>query len=145
MARNPAASPGLAGGLAPARLSRGAFLRWMARAAGAGVVVLATGTTWRALDQGVFASGQGPASQAWRDWPGTPSEGLLALVRSAVLAADAHDTQPWLFVLGTDRIDLFVDASRNIGTVDPLRREQHISLGCALENLTLAARATGFR
>jgi hypothetical protein len=58
-------------------------------------------------------------------------------------AANAHNTQPWLFELGTDRIDLFADISRSMGTMDPLRREMVVSLGCALENLALAARANG--
>jgi nitroreductase len=55
-----------------------------------------------------------------------------------VLAASAHNTQPWLFAVTPARIDLFAVPSRNIGTVDPLRREMQISLGCALENLVLA-------
>jgi len=62
----------------------------------------------------------------------------LNLVRAAVLAASAHNTQPWLFAVTPARIDLFTVLSRNIGTVDPLRREIQISLGCALENLVLA-------
>ena len=36
-------------------------------------------------------------------------------------------------------IDLFADPTRTIGTIDPLLREQQISLGCALENLVIAA------
>src|SRR5439155_1111511 len=38
----------------------------------------------------------------------------------------------------------FADPARNIGAVDPYRREMYIGLGCALENLLLAADARGF-
>lgn len=58
---------------------------------------------------------------------------------AAVLAPSAHNTQPWLFRVAPSRIDLFADPARNIGTMDPLRRELQISLGCALENVVLAA------
>jgi nitroreductase len=60
-----------------------------------------------------------------------------------VLAASAHNSQPWLFRLAPNRIDLYAATARNIGTMDPLRREMYISLGCALENLLLAASAYG--
>jgi len=128
-------------GADPHRMSRRVFLKRAGIGAGAVVVVAGTGTTWRALDQGVFATDQGAAYAAWGEWDAQAGPPLLPLVRSAVLAANAHDTQPWLFALGTDRIDLFADLSRNIGAMDPLRREMYLSLGCALENLTLAARA----
>jgi nitroreductase len=39
---------------------------------------------------------------------------------------------------------MFVDPSRNIGAIDPYLREQHIGLGCSLENLLIAAQAKGY-
>ena len=68
----------------------------------------------------------------------------MALVSSAILAANAHNTQPWIFRVEHSRIDLFADKSREIGTIDPFLREMYIGLGCALENLLLAARARGY-
>ncbi len=53
----------------------------------------------------------------------------LNLVRAAVLAASAHNTQPWLYRLTTNRVDLYAVTARNIGTIDSLRREMYISLG----------------
>jgi nitroreductase len=102
-----------------------------------------SGLTARAVGQAVLAPGQSDAYAAWSDWQGTAGEGLLRLVRSAVLAANGHNTQPWRFVLARDRIDMFADAARGEGALDPLDRELLISLGCALENLTLAGRADG--
>jgi hypothetical protein len=65
-------------------------------------------------------------------------------VRAAILAANPHNSQPWRFHILPASIDLYADRSRNIGSIDPLLREMHIGLGCALENLILAASAQGF-
>jgi len=111
--------------------------------AGAVVAVLAAGGLWRAEDQGVWSTGHGPAYDPWRTWRDGP--GLFALVGAGVLAANPHDSQPWLFHLGPSTVDLFADHRRNLGAVDPLLREMHIGLGCALENAVLAAAAKGYR
>ena len=102
----------------------------------------AGGLTWRAVDGGVFATGTGPAYAAW-DALSPAGQDSLGLVRAAVLAANAHNTQPWHFRVATDQIELFADASRSIGTMDPLGREMQISLGCAIENLALAGPPNG--
>jgi hypothetical protein len=120
------------------RVSRGTFLK----GAGATLVLVAGGGVWRAVDQGVFGSGQGPACEPWEDWQ--EAKGPMALVSAAILAANAHNTQPWLFEVSEDRIDLFADTSRDIGSVDPFLREMYIGLGCALENLLLSARDNGY-
>jgi hypothetical protein len=111
---------------------------------GAGTLALAGvgGLTWRAVDGGVFATGTGPAYAAW-DALSPSGQDCLGLVRAAVLAANAYNTQPWHFRVATDRIDLFADTSRSFGTMDPLGREMQISLGCAIENLALAGPANG--
>jgi hypothetical protein len=113
---------------------------------GVGVGTLAVagvgGLTWKAVDGGVFATGTGPAYAAW-DALDAPTDATLALVSAAVLAANAHNTQPWLFRVSPHRIDLFADTTRTIGAMDPLLRERDISLGCALENLVLAGPAHG--
>jgi nitroreductase len=41
-------------------------------------------------------------------------------------------------------IELYIDKKRNVGALDPYLREEHIGMGCALENLTLAAAANGY-
>jgi hypothetical protein len=112
--------------------------------AGAGTLVLvAGGVVWRASDQGVFSTGQGLAYQLWDDWR-TPTSGPLNLVRAAILAANPHNSQPWLFHVTQTQIDLFSDRRRTLGTVDPFLFEMHIGLGCALENLELSAAANGY-
>ena len=84
------------------------------------------------------ADGRDPAYEPWASWRGEPADGALALVRAAIVAANAHNTQPWFFRVQPSRIEVMSDTSRNIGTVDPLLREMHIGIGCALENLMLA-------
>jgi nitroreductase len=112
----------------------------------AGVTVLiAGGGAWRAYDQGVFATGEGPAFSPWRAWPpDVTRDGPLALVGAAILAANPHNTQAWRFEIADDRIDLLSDSERSGGALDPFLREQTIGLGCALENLVLAAEASGY-
>jgi hypothetical protein len=61
-----------------------------------------------------------------------------------VLAANAHDTQPWKFHIDAGRIDVFPDMTRNLGAMDPFRREMHLSLGCAIENAVLMGRSLGY-
>ncbi|MET3808622.1 hypothetical protein ABIB25_005652 [Nakamurella sp. UYEF19] len=63
---------------------------------------------------------------------------------AAILAANPHNTQPWLFHVAADRIEVFADSTRVMPAVDPFDREHHVGLGCALENLTLGLTARGF-
>jgi hypothetical protein len=122
-------------------MDRRAFLK------GAGVVTVLVvgGGVWRAYNQGVFSVGEGPAYEPWKNWRTDANDGPLALVRAAILAASPHNTQPWLFKVGASRIELYADNRRNTGALDPYLRELHIGLGCALENMMLAATANGYR
>ncbi len=74
----------------------------------------------------------------------TMPQQFLELVRYATLAANGHNTQPWKFALQQDRIEIHPDYSRSLAVVDANNRELWLSLGCALENLLLAARAAGY-
>jgi len=111
---------------------------------GAIAVVAAGGLVWRAYDQGVFSPGAGAAYEPWTGWQSDPAPGPLALVRAGILAANPHNTQPWLFQVGASRIELFADTRRNLGAFDPYLREMHIGLGCALENMRRTARVQGY-
>ncbi len=120
------------------RISRRDFLKL----SGATLVVVAGGVVLRAVKQGVFSVGQGPAYEPWKDWQAaaTAAERIVA---AGILASNPHNSQPWLFRVTSASIDLFADPTRQIGVVDPFRREMYIGLGCTLENMLLAAGAEG--
>jgi hypothetical protein len=65
------------------------------------------------------------------------------LVRFATLAANSHNTQPWLFNAQGATIRIKPDESRRCPVVDPEDRHLVASLGCATENLVPAAAAAG--
>ncbi|MGE0160804.1 MAG: Tat pathway signal protein [Gemmatimonadales bacterium] len=69
---------------------------------------------------------------------------LREMVRYASLAANGHNAQAWRFVVTEQGIDIHPDYGRRLQVVDPEDRELWISLGCALENLLLAGRASGY-
>jgi hypothetical protein len=68
---------------------------------------------------------------------------MTDLIRFATLAASGHNTQPWRFRLSADRIEILPDFARRTPAVDPDDHHLFVSLGCAAENLTLAAAARG--
>jgi len=74
----------------------------------------------------------------------TVSAVMVELVRYATLAPNGHNTQPWKFAIKESAIEIHPDFTRHLPAVDPNERELWISLGCALENLLISARATGF-
>jgi hypothetical protein len=112
-------------------------------AGGAATLVLGS-LGFRAWYRGVWSSGQGPAYTPWNDWQGNTDKAVRRPIHAAILAANPHDTQPWLFQVKEGAITLFADRARNLGSFDPFRREMHLGLGAAIENLSLAARTVGF-
>lgn len=64
---------------------------------------------------------------------------MREMVRAATLAANSHNTQPWKYRIGADRIDIVPDFSRRTPVVDPDDHHLFASLGCATENLVVAA------
>lgn len=114
---------------------------------GAGVLTLvaAGGAIWRAHDRGVFAEPSGAPYDPWEMWNAAEYEGTpLALVAAGVLASNPHNTQPWIFRVSGAEIEVLADTSRHLGSFDPYLREMHIGLGCAIENMVLAAPVNGF-
>jgi nitroreductase len=65
------------------------------------------------------------------------------LIATAARAPSVHNTQPWLFRVGEDAIELHADVLRKL-RVDPLGREMLISCGAALFGLRLAVRSLGY-
>lgn len=68
---------------------------------------------------------------------------IADIIRYATLAANGHNAQPWQFRVGESMIDILPDLSRATPVVDPDNHHLCVSLGCAAENLLIAASATG--
>jgi nitroreductase len=74
----------------------------------------------------------------------TPVEVLRRLVTLASRAPSVHNTQPWVWQLRGDRIELYADWTRRLEAADPIGRNLIISCGAALHHLRVVARASGF-
>jgi len=83
--------------------------------------------------------------EAWdineSDFPsrGTSEDKLVFLLNYAILAPSSYNSQPWKFNLSDNVIRLYADRSRWLQVADADQRELYTSLGCALENLLVAA------
>ena len=113
-------------------------------AGGLGFAALGSGTARAACDPQLQLPKTLAAYEPWCSWRADMSQSPAAIVHSAVLAANAHDTQPWKFRIESDRIHVYADTERHLGAMDPFRREMHLSLGCALENAVLIAQSMGY-
>ncbi|MCU0487606.1 MAG: twin-arginine translocation signal domain-containing protein [Anaerolineales bacterium] len=121
-------------------LSRRDFLKL---SAGAGVValggyVLSEYTPWLDYDEQAVQT-----RSPFRFNRSTRQTQMEEIVRYATLAPNGHNTQPWKFAIKEQAIEIHPDITRRLPGVDPKDRELWISLGCALENMMLAARASG--
>ena len=75
--------------------------------------------------------------------PHTAHDQLTELVRLATKAPSSHNTQPWRFELRDGSVRARADTDRWLEVADRDQRELYISLGCAAENLVIAARHEG--
>jgi nitroreductase len=65
------------------------------------------------------------------------------LLEYAVLAPSSHNSQPWAFEVTGHEVRVYADESRSLPVADPDGRELAVSVGCALENLVVAAERFG--
>lgn len=92
---------------------------------------------------GTLACSRGPDYEAAAEalWSPPPPDELEALVHYATLAANSHNAQPWRFRPEIDGVTILPDLSRALPVADPDNHHLYVSLGCAAENLALAAGA----
>jgi nitroreductase len=68
---------------------------------------------------------------------------LTGCLEAAIAAPSVHNSQPWRFGVGHNRIDVICDVSRRLRAIDPHGREAMISVGAAVLNLRIAILAAG--
>ena len=111
---------------------------------GGGLLAVGAGATYLgARGMGSPASYDSAARAARTTLSANPA--ASELIRYATLAPNGHNTQPWLFAVAPAVIKIGPDFSRRTPVVDPDDHHLFVSLGCAAENLRLAAAARGFR
>ena len=81
------------------------------------------------------------ANRVRENLPAEPD--LRDFVRFATLAVNSHNTQPWKFQIAEDTVDILPDFTRRTPAVDPDDHHLYVTLGCATENLLIAANASG--
>jgi nitroreductase len=107
-------------------------------------LIVAGGLVWRAKQRGVFSEPTGEAFAPWQLWQAPEIRNTpLALVAAGILASNPHNTQPWIFRIREGAIEVLCDTRRHLGSFDPYLREAHVGLGCAIENMVLAAPVNG--
>ena len=126
---------------APRTYSRRSVLKGTAVGGGAVALASVAGIGYRSEDNGVWNSGSGKPYELWDGWQEVPGHG--AIVAAGILAANPHNTQPWTFTVDGDTIDVAPDDSRSMPRTDADAREHIAGLGCAAENMVIAARGRG--
>lgn len=70
---------------------------------------------------------------------------IHAALALAVRAPSVHNSQPWQWRIGERSVQLYADEDRRLPRIDPGRRDLLLSCGAALQHLTVALAALGWR
>jgi hypothetical protein len=76
---------------------------------------------------------------------GSAADQLRFALQYAILAPSGHNTQPWLFRVENETVELYADRARALPVVDPEDRELTMSCGASLFHLRIALRHYGYR
>lgn len=72
------------------------------------------------------------------------NQDFIFMVEQAIKAPSGHNTQPWLFKINNASIEIHPNLNKSLSVVDFDNRELFVSLGCATENLCIAASEKGY-
>jgi hypothetical protein len=105
----------------------------------AGATAAGAGTYWATSGSSYDAA----VEATWQMRPATGDPDLSYLVHYARLAANSHNSQPWQFSRSGKGVAIEPDGQRMLPVADPDNHHLYASLGCAAENLMLAAKDAG--
>jgi len=107
--------------------------------------LLLTGGALIAVGGGAYMLTRGPDHDAATAalWSSRDPATLEGLVHYATLAANSHNAQAWRFRPTAEGVAILPDMSRALPVADGDHHHLYASLGCAAENLMLAAGAAG--
>ncbi len=69
---------------------------------------------------------------------------IISILEYGVMAPSTHNTQPWKFSISNDGVEIYLDQTRMLPQADPHMRDAFISIGCLIENISIAATAKGY-
>ncbi len=70
---------------------------------------------------------------------------VVKILELAVRAPSTHNSQPWLFKITGNRVEVFFNPKYFLPFADKETRDLHISIGCMLENFVIAASADNLK
>jgi len=73
------------------------------------------------------------------------AETIRAALALAIRAPSIHNSQPWVWRIGDETVQLYADTTRHLPHTDPARRELILSCGVALQHFTVALAALGWQ
>jgi hypothetical protein len=126
----------------PTTMTRRSTLKLAGIGVGSVAVVGAGAVGVRAGTNGAFSAGSGDPYDLWRDW--AAMSGVDKVVAAGILACNPHNTQPWRITVAGDTISVYSDPSRRMPLNDASGREHFAGLGCAVENMVVAAGPAGY-
>ena len=122
-------------------MSRRSVLTWIGIGAGTAAIAAGAGIGVRAASNGACTAGLGTPYALWREWAAL--SGVERVVAAGVLACNPHNAQPWRLGVSSEVIQIRSDPSRRMPINDASAREHFAGLGCAIENMMIAASAAG--
>ncbi len=73
------------------------------------------------------------------------NQDFIKILEHGSRAPSGHNTQPWLFKINDTEIEIHPNFKKSLPVVDPDNRELFVSLGCAAENICIAALHKGYK
>ena len=127
------------------RVNRRSFLQKAAIGGGGLLIFTAGGLAWRAWDRGSLGKiYEGTAFEPWEDWRNNRFKGPSTWSPPQFSRATRTTLSPGCFASMSGGSICTPICRAACGSIDPFLREMYIGLGCALENLMVAARGRGY-